>query len=114
GLLLGMFGLAAVQLRNVFARRGELAVMRVTGFRRSRLAEMVLLENVVLLCCGLGIGIGAALLAVIPHFFISSATVPWQSLTVTLGLVLFLGLAAGLGAVQATVKAPLIATLRGE
>lgn len=114
GLLLGMFGLAAVQIRNVFARRGELAVMRVTGFRRSRLAELVILENVVMLVCGLGIGVGAALLAVIPHFFISSATVPWESLAVTLGLVLFLGLAAGLWAVHATVQAPLIAALRGE
>jgi putative ABC transport system permease protein len=53
GLLLGVFGLATVQLRSVLERRGELALMRATGFRRNRLAEMVMLENAVLLLGGL-------------------------------------------------------------
>ncbi|MEZ6110678.1 MAG: ABC transporter permease [Pirellulaceae bacterium] len=60
GLLLGTFGLATVQLRSVLERRGELAVMRATGFRRQRLASMVMLENVLLLVAGLATGVFAA------------------------------------------------------
>jgi len=37
GLLLGTFGLAAIQLRSVIERRGELALLRATGFTRGSL-----------------------------------------------------------------------------
>ncbi len=56
GLLLGTLGLAAVQLRGIVERRGELALLQATGFRRRRIARMVLLENASLLVAGLGIG----------------------------------------------------------
>ena len=48
GLLLGTIGLAVVQLRSVLERRGELALMRATGFRRGRLVRMVMWENCLL------------------------------------------------------------------
>ncbi len=54
GLLLGTFGLATVQLRNVLERRGELALLRAAGFRQARLALLVMLENAALLLAGLG------------------------------------------------------------
>src|SRR4029078_9338483 len=56
GLLLGTFGLATVQLRNVLERRGELALLRATGFRRRRLAQLVMIENGLLLLGGLAVG----------------------------------------------------------
>ena len=64
GLLLGTLGLAAILLRNVLERRGELATMRALGFPRASLARLVLAENTLLLVIGLAIGAGAALLAV--------------------------------------------------
>jgi hypothetical protein len=114
GLLLGTFGLATVQLRNVLARRGELALLRATGFRRSRLAATVMLENAFLLLGGLGIGVVTSLVAVLPHFILGGAKIPWQWLAVTLALVLVFGMLAGMAAVRATLKAPLIAALRGD
>jgi ABC-type antimicrobial peptide transport system permease subunit len=114
GLLLGTFGLAAVQLRNVLERRGELAILRATGFRRRSLAAMVLLENSLLLLAGLGSGILAALVALLPHLVFGGATIPWLSLAQTLALVLAAGLLAGLAAVRATVSTPLLAALRSE
>ena len=54
GLLLGTIGLAVVQLRSVLERRGELALMRATGFRRGRLVRMVVWENAVLLVGWIG------------------------------------------------------------
>jgi ABC-type antimicrobial peptide transport system permease subunit len=114
GLLLGTFGLAAVQLRNVFERRGELALLRATGFRRVTLGWLVLLEHAVLLTAGLAVGTLAATLAVLPHLLHRGAAAPWASLAVTLLAVLLVGLAAGAMAVRAVVRAPLLAALREE
>jgi hypothetical protein len=114
GLLLGTFGLAAVQLRNVLERRRELALMQATGFRRGTLAWMVMLENGFLLFGGLGLGVVAALVAVLPHIVAGGATIPWTSLVVSLLAVLVVGLVAGLAAVWSTLRAPLLSALREE
>ena len=114
GLLLGTFGLAAVQLRSVLERRSELALLRAVGFRRRLLAGLVLLENALLLVTGLGCGVLAALVAVLPHLIGGGATIPWGSLAGTLLLVLVVGLLAGLTAVRAAVATPLLAALQGE
>jgi putative ABC transport system permease protein len=114
GLLLGTFGLATVQLRNVLERRGELALLRATGFRRRRLGELVMLENAALLCFGLGTGILAALVAILPNLLKGDASIPWLSLAGTLVLVLAVGLLAGMTAVRASLQAPLLEALRGK
>ena len=114
GLLLGTFGLATVQLRNVFERRGELALLRAVGFQPRRLAWLVILENTCLLLGGLAIGSAAALVAVGPHWWTGRATLPVASLTGTLGLVVAVGTAAGFLAVRAMLQAPLVAALRGD
>ncbi len=114
GLLLGVVGLATVQLRNVFERRQELALLRAAGFRRRRLAEMVLLENLFLLLAGLGAGAFAAVCAVAPHLWLQGSTPPLQNLAMLLGLILAAGLLSGLAAVRSTLQAPLISALRGE
>ncbi|HEY2412107.1 MAG TPA: ABC transporter permease, partial [Pirellulaceae bacterium] len=114
GLVLGTFGLAAVQLRSVFERRKELALMRAAGFRQGRLGEMVLLENLVLLIGGLALGAFAALVAVLPQMLLGAARVPLADLAAMLGVVLVAGVATGFIAVRATLKAPLVGALRGE
>jgi putative ABC transport system permease protein len=114
GLLLGTFGLAAVQMRNVLERRKELAMMRAFGFRPARVAAMVMLENLLLLCGGLFTGLLAALLAVLPHVFLGGASLPWRDLLVMLTAILVIGALVGLIAVRATLRAPLLAALRGE
>jgi len=92
GLLLGTFGLAAVQLRNVLERRGELAVLRATGFRRRTLALLILLENAALLGTGLLVGLLSALLAVLPQLLGRGASIPWASLAATLAAVVIAGM----------------------
>jgi putative ABC transport system permease protein len=114
GLLLGTFGLAAVQLRSVLERRGEMGLLRASGFRRRRLSLLVLLENVLLLLAGLATGVLAALLAVVPHMFGGGAAVPFQSLGIMLLIVLVVGIIAGTGAARATLRVPLLAALREE
>jgi len=114
GLLLGTFGLAAVQMRNVFERRRELALLRAVGFRRAALAGLILLEAALVLAGGLGAGILAALVAVLPHLVYGGAAIPWPSLAATLGLILAIGLAASTAAVRAAVASPLVQALRSE
>jgi ABC-type antimicrobial peptide transport system permease subunit len=114
GLLLGVFGLATVQLRSVLERRGELALMRAVGFRRNRLAEMVMLENAVLIVGGLAVGVFAAMTAVAPHIYFGGANVPLSQLAWMLGAILLAGLLAGLFAVRAVLRAPLLTALRDE
>jgi hypothetical protein len=114
GLLLGTFGLGAVQLRNVLERRGELALLRASGFRRRRLAGLVMLENGFLLLCGLGAGIFSAFFAVLPHLGGGGASIPFSTLGIVLAVVLSVGVVVGLAAVRATLRAPLLAALRGD
>ena len=47
-------------------RRGELALLQALGFRRARLRRLALAEYGRLLVLGLGIGVAASLLAVVP------------------------------------------------
>lgn len=114
GLMLGTFGVAAVQLRNIFERRGELGLLRAEGFSNARLAALVMLENIVLLVGGLVIGVIAALIAVLPHMFLGGAQPPLLNLALMLGIVAVVGCAVGLIAVRGVLKVPVIAALRGE
>lgn len=114
GLLLGTFGLATVQLRSVLERRRELALMRAAGFRRTRLAQMVMIENSLLLLGGLLTGVVSALIAVLPHMFFGQASIPLGGLLIMLTVILVVGFASGFAAVRWTLRAPLLAALRGE
>jgi ABC-type antimicrobial peptide transport system permease subunit len=114
GLLLGSLGLAIVLLRSVWERRGELALLRALGFRRSVLGWLVLAENGFLLIVGLGAGTLCALLSVAPHLLGGAGALPWAHLLILLAIVLLVGLIAGMLAIASTLRAPLIPALRNE
>jgi len=114
GLILGTIGLAAVLLRNVWERRGELALMRALGFSRPAIGGVVLMENIAVLLVGLVAGVLSAALAIAPHMFARPEAIPFGSLAVTLLGVLLAGVGAGLIAVIPTLRAPLLSSLRAE
>src|SRR5262249_4038250 len=114
GLLLGTLGLAVVLLRSVWERRGELALLRALGFRRSALGRLVLAENVFLLLLGLGVGTGTALGGGAPHLASGCVAVPVPARVGLLGLVVIVALVAAGLAVAATLRAPLLPALRRE
>jgi putative ABC transport system permease protein len=114
GLILGSLGLAVVLLRGVWERRGELALLRALGWRRSTLGWLILAENGFLLLVGLGSGALAAVLSVLPHLATTGGTLPWRDLLLLLGVVLLVGLGAGAAAVWSTLRAPLVMALRRE
>jgi ABC-type antimicrobial peptide transport system permease subunit len=114
GLLLGTIGLAVVQLRSVLERRAELALMRAEGFAPSRLVRMVVEENAILLVGGLIIGCAAAGIALIPQWMPHGASVPWATLGLLLTAIAAVGLVAGWLSTRSAVRAPILATLRGD
>jgi hypothetical protein len=113
GLLLGSLGLAVVLLRNVWERRGELALLRALGYRHSALGELILAENSLLLLAGLAIGTGAAVLSVLPHL-IQEGALPSPRPLLMLAVVLVAGLLAGSFAMISALRAPLIPALRKD
>ena len=114
GLLLGTVGLAVVQWRNILERRGELALLRAAGFPARMLAILVAMENVLLLVLGLGVGLLAALVAVLPHLMGRGAAVPFELLAAIFALVLAAGLAASLAAMRGVLRTPILQALREE
>lgn len=114
GLVLGTLGMAAVLLRNVFERRRELALLRAVGYNSSHFALMVISENVLMLCCGVGLGFVCALLAIAPVFFERGGRLPNVSLGLLLLAVLVSGALASLVATIAALRSPLLPALRAE
>lgn len=114
GLLLGSAGLGVVVARNVLERRAELAVLRAVGFGRRALEWLVFTEHALLLALGLGVGVAAGLLAVLPALRAPGAEVPWLSLGATLAAVLLCGAAVTWAATAAALRGPLLAALRNE
>ena len=88
GLLLGLFGLLAVEVRNVMERRGELALLTAIGFQRRTLITLLTLENSLLLIAGFVAGLVAAAIAILPHLLDATANIPFQLLASILVLIL--------------------------
>ncbi|QDT13272.1 FtsX-like permease family protein [Planctomycetes bacterium K23_9] len=114
GLLLGTIGLAVSQLRSIYERRQELAVMRALGFSRHRLAMIVMGETTTLLLLGIGCGAICAVLAVLPYALLSGIAPPIaEPLVIVAGIIVF-GMIAGLVAVTRVLRMPLMDSLRAQ
>ena len=114
GLLLGTIGLAVSQLRSVYERRQELAVMRAIGFTRRRLAMIVMSETAMLLMLGIGCGAICAVMAVLPHALLSGIKPPVVEPLLIVGAIILFGLVAGFVAVRQVLRMPLMDSLRAK
>ena len=114
GLLLGSLGLGVVVLRNVLERRSELALLRAVGFRAKTLQWLVFSEHGVLLLLGLLVGVVSALIAVLPAMLSPGAEIPFASLAITLGAVLFSGIVWTFLAASFALRGQLLDSLRSE
>jgi putative ABC transport system permease protein len=114
GLLLGSAGLGVVVLRNVQNRRGELALLLAVGFRRRALHWLVLSEHGMLLALGVGVGVMAAAVGIMPALLSPGSQIPYASLTLTLLGVLANGLLWAWVATRFALRGRLLDALRNE
>ncbi|GAG04586.1 unnamed protein product, partial [marine sediment metagenome] len=89
GLTLGGAGMGIVVLRNVLERRREIAVLQALGFERRTVLKMLFTEHGVLLLAGMGVGVIAAAVSIIPAVFAanSGVSLPFQLALLSLVLV---------------------------
>ncbi len=112
GLLLGTFGMAVLQIRNVIERTSELGLMRAIGFDAKRIGGLIFWETAWLMLLGLGVGVFSALFATLPHYFFGGASVPWLALLVIFLIVILSGLVASSIAARSVQRRPLLSALR--
>ncbi len=114
GLLLGTFGLAAVQMRSVVERRRELSLMRAVGFSDMRIAKLLTLETALLLGGGMLIGVLAAAIAIVPYIIEVGPQTSLVQPLVMLLIVLVAGFISASLAIRTAMKLPILAGLRAE
>jgi ABC-type antimicrobial peptide transport system permease subunit len=114
GLLLGTFGLVAVQIRSVVERRRELALMQAVGFSNARLAKLLTLETALLLGGGLCIGVLCAAVALVPYVIETGPQLSLFNPLLMLLAVLVAGFLAATLAVRAATRQSVLSGLRAE
>jgi putative ABC transport system permease protein len=76
GVLIGTIGLGIVLLRNMIERKPELALMTALGFTKKQLFQLILKENLFLLLSGIGVGMLAAIIGILPSILTPSFEIP--------------------------------------
>ena len=66
GLLLGTIGLAIVLFRSILERKQEIALLRALGYSKRKIRQLVVMEYMILLAIGVGIGFITAIIATLP------------------------------------------------
>ena len=112
-LLLGMFGFGVVILRNVNDRTSEFALLRATGFRTGTLQKLVLIESGLVLSVGLGIGLIAAVISVIPNLALGGQVASVRLVGMLL-VIVFVGVIVAYRATSWIARLPVISSLRRE
>jgi len=75
GLAVGSLGVGVVVLRNVQDRRAEIALLGAVGYSSAIVRRLVFMEHGLLLVAGIGVGILASVVAMVPALFIAKSQV---------------------------------------
>jgi ABC-type antimicrobial peptide transport system permease subunit len=114
GLLLGTLGITVVMLRNIWERRGELALMEALGFRRNMLWWLMMAENVWLVLLGIGSGALSAAVPVVPLLIGQREEIDLASILGLICMVIGIGVVSGWATLSPTLRKLSIRDLRQE
>ncbi len=113
GMLLGVFGLAFILLRNFNLRKKEFFFLLSIGFTPKKIRRTVFREHFMILSAGILSGSVPAILATIPSLT-SGADIPWLFLIAMIVAIFAAGSMALLLSVRSLVRENLVAGLRRD
>jgi putative ABC transport system permease protein len=114
GLVVGCVGLGIAVMRNAMERRGELAVLRAVGYRRSALFGLMLSEHVALLLMGVLCGAVSACIAVLPSLVSPGANIPYTTIALLIAGIFASGIGWIAVGCHAATRGALLPSLRNE
>jgi ABC-type lipoprotein release transport system permease subunit len=113
GILIGIFGLGFILIRNYNQRKSEFALLLAMGFPVRKIRRLILSEQIFILIAGLLTGVSSAILATLPSIR-NGAEIPWIFLIIMMILVFTAGLTASILSVKTVKNEALIKILRME
>jgi ABC-type antimicrobial peptide transport system permease subunit len=114
GIIIGTIGLGIVLLRNLAERKQEIAIYQAFGFNHRFIMKLVLTENLFILLAGIGIGIAAAFVGILPSFFSPAYRLPGAFLLAIILLILLSGFLWIYFPVKSSLNKNLVEGLRKE
>ena len=114
GVLIGTFGLGIVLLRNMLERKKELALLLAVGYKKTEIFKLIFIENLFLLLSGLIMGIGAAIIGILPSILSPSFNIPGTFMIALVLMIFFNGLLWIYLPARASMKNILIKSLSAE
>ena len=113
GMVLGVFGLGFILLRNYNQRKREFAAMAAMGYSIRSLRRMILRDQIQILVAGLFIGSVSAIMATIPSI-VNGSEIPWLfllSMSLSIFIAGFISLTISISTIR---NDSLISNLRKE
>lgn len=114
GLAVGSMGMGVVVLRNMQDRRTETALLRAVGYRGRVLWKLLLMEHGLLLAAGLGVGVLASAVAMVPALLVSKSQLSFGFLLGLLVAVAGCGVLCMAAAIHVSLKGDTLQGLRNE
>jgi ABC-type antimicrobial peptide transport system permease subunit len=114
GVIIGTIGLGIVLLRNLVERKQEIAIYQAIGFNHRYIINLILVENLFVLMAGIGIGIAAAFIGILPSFFSPAFRLPTTFLLLIVLNILLSGFAWIYFPIKSAMKKNLVEGLRKE
>lgn len=113
GMILGVFGLGFILLRNYNLRKKEFALMCATGFSIRKIRKSLLSDLSVMLIAGILTGVISAIVATLPSIQ-TSKNLPWSILLIMIISILLTGIMTLLLSVRTVKNESLVTSLREE
>lgn len=113
GMILGVFGLGFILLRNYNLRKHEFALLSATGFSIKKIRKSLFSEMLVILTAGIFTGVISAIIATLPSIQINT-DLPWKILIIMIISIFFTGVGVLLFSVRSVRNDSLISILRKE
>jgi ABC-type lipoprotein release transport system permease subunit len=114
GLAVGSMGMGVVVLRNMQDRRTETALLRAVGYRGRVLWKLLFFEHGLLLAAGLGVGVLASAVAMVPTLLVSKSQVSAGFLIGLLAAVAGCGFVCMVAAIHGSLRGDVLRGLRNE